>query len=60
MTNGVKQQAIEAIEQLPDDAGLDEVMERLYFLHKVERGIRQVEAGQVVSHDEVKRRLGRA
>jgi predicted transcriptional regulator len=35
------------------------VMERLYFMHKVERGLRQIEAGQVVSHAEATRRLRR-
>lgn len=34
-------------------------MERLYFLSKVERGVEQADAGQVVSHEEAKRRLGR-
>ena len=55
----VKQDALRAIEQLPSDASLEEVMERLYFMHKVERGLRQIAAGQVVSHEEAKRRLKR-
>ncbi|MEW5929220.1 MAG: hypothetical protein AB1941_17325 [Gemmatimonadota bacterium] len=59
MNGSVKEQAIRAIEQLPSDAGFDAVMERLYFLHKVERGLRQIEDGQTVSHEEAKRRLGR-
>lgn len=59
MAVSVKQQALQAIEELPADAGLDEVMERLYFLHKVERGLKQIDAGQVVSHEEAKRRLKR-
>lgn len=56
----VKQDALRAIEQLPPDASLEEVMERLYFMHKVARGLRQIDAGQVVSHHEAKRRLKRA
>jgi predicted transcriptional regulator len=59
MTTNVKQQAIELIERLPQDASIEEVMEELYFLTKVRRGLSQIEAGQVVSHEEVKRRLGR-
>lgn len=34
-------------------------MERLYFMHKVERGLQDIEAGKVVSHEEAKRRLTR-
>ncbi len=59
MSTNVKQQAIEVIERLPQDASIEEVMEELYFLTKVRRGLSQIEAGQVVSHEEVKRRLGR-
>lgn len=37
----------------------DEPAEHLYFMSKVERGLRQIEAGQFVSHEEAKRRFGR-
>ena len=59
MTTSIKEQALRVIEQLPPDTTLDEVMERLYFMHKVERGLQQIDAGQVVSHDEARRRLKR-
>jgi predicted transcriptional regulator len=52
-----KQRALEAIEALPDDATLDDAIERLCFLAKLEEGLRQSEAGQVVSHDEVAKRF---
>ena len=32
-------------------------MERLYFLAKVEEGLKQAEAGQTVSHEEAKQRI---
>ena len=32
-------------------------MERLYFLANIEAGLRQVEEGEVLSHEDVKRRL---
>lgn len=57
MAASVKEQAIRAIEELPADVTLDEVMERLYFLQKVERGLQEIEAGRVVSHEEARRRL---
>jgi predicted transcriptional regulator len=59
MGTTAKQRALEAIEKLPESASIEEVMERLYFLSKVERGIRQADSGEVVPHEEVKRRLGR-
>lgn len=32
-------------------------MERLLFLSKIEKGIRQADAGETLSHDEVKERM---
>jgi predicted transcriptional regulator len=55
----MKDKALEVIEQLPSDATVDQMMEQLYFLSKVQRGLHQIDAGQVVSHQEAKRRFGR-
>jgi predicted transcriptional regulator len=48
----------EAIEKLPPDATFDDAIERLVFLAKIEAGLVQLDAGQGIPHDEVKRRLG--
>lgn len=53
----VKQHILQAMERLPDDATLEDAIERLCFLAKVEEGLRQSETGEIVSHDEAKRRL---
>ena len=37
---------------------LEDAMERLYFLAKVQRGLMEAEAGQFVPHDEVRTRFG--
>ena len=50
-----KQRAIEALRALPDHATIDEAIERLCFIAKIEEGLRQSDARQLVSHDEVKR-----
>ena len=52
-----KQRAIEALRTLPDQATIEDAIERLCFIAKVEEGLRQSEAGQLVSHDEVKRQF---
>ena len=59
MPRNAKQQAIEMIQRLPQDAGMEDVMQQLYLLTNVQRGLSQIEAGQVIEHDEAKRRLGR-
>ena len=52
-----KDRALAAIRELPEDATVEDVMERLYFLAKVEEGMRQADAGQTVSAEEAKRRI---
>jgi len=53
----VKERVLDAVRELPDDATVEDAMERLYFLAKVEKGLQQAEAGKTVSHEEAKRRL---
>lgn len=52
-----KQRAIEALRTLPEDATIEDAIERLCFIAKVEAGLRQSEAGNVVSHEEVEKRF---
>jgi len=44
---------------LPDDASYEDAMERLFFLAKIERGLRQAEAGQTIPHEQVAQRLAK-
>lgn len=55
--SSIKQRVLEAVRELPEDATVEDVMERLYFLAKVERGLREADAGQTIPHEEAKRRL---
>ncbi|WP_396216920.1 hypothetical protein [Gemmatimonas sp.] len=48
----------EAADRLPDDASVEEVMERVLFLAKIEQGRTDEAAGRTVSHEDAKRRLG--
>ena len=52
-----KQLALHALEQLPEDATLEDAMERLYLLESVERGRADVREGRVVSHEDVVRQF---
>jgi hypothetical protein len=52
-----KQRMIDAVRELPDDATVEDVMERLYFLAKINEGLRQAEADETVSSDEARRRI---
>jgi predicted transcriptional regulator len=55
MSSAAKQLLREALEHVPDDATVEDVMERLYFLAKVARGLEAADRGDVVPHDEIER-----
>jgi predicted transcriptional regulator len=48
----------QALEELPEDASVEDAMERLVFLAKIERGLVDAEAGRTLGHADVKKRLG--
>lgn len=47
----------EEVERLPEDATVEDAMDRLYFLAKVARGLEAADRGDVVPHEEVRRML---
>lgn len=49
--------AADAVAGFADDVSMDEIIERLYLLRKIQIGIAQADAGQVIEHEEVKRRF---
>jgi len=54
-----KQQILKAIEKLPDDASVEDAIDRLYLLYKIERGIRQADRGELISQEEARQRMTR-
>jgi hypothetical protein len=54
-----KEEVIQLIRRLPDDTTLEEIQYHLYVQEKVQRGIRDVEAGKVYSQEEVEKRMKR-
>ncbi len=54
-----KELVLEAIKDLPDNAPIEDAMERLLLLAKIERGIEQADAGETISHDKIKQRVSK-
>lgn len=52
-----KARALATLQALPDDATLDDAIERICFIAKVEEGLRQSEAGELTPHEDVKRQF---
>jgi hypothetical protein len=54
-----KEQMLQAIRELPDEATVEDAMERLYLLYKIDRRIAQADIGQKVSQEEARTRMAR-
>ena len=57
-TQSTRDRILEALQDLPADATIDDFIERLVFLAKIDEGLAQLDAGDGIPHNEVKRRLG--
>ncbi len=52
-----KELALDSIQRLPADVRLETIAERLEFLAAIRKGLDQIEHGETVPHEEVKRQL---
>jgi hypothetical protein len=49
-----RERAFEAVNELPQEFNLEELIEKLIFVEKVEKGLKQLDEGTTVSHTAVK------
>jgi predicted transcriptional regulator len=54
----VKKEAKRLVNELPDDATWDDLMYRIYVRQSIEAGLRDADAGRVVSVEEIRARFG--
>lgn len=52
-----KKEVIKNIEDMPDNFSVEEVIERIIFINKVEEGLEESYSGKVVSTEEAKKKL---
>ena len=50
-----RDKAIETVKEFPQEFELEDLIERLVFVEKVEKGLQQIEQGKTVSHEKVKK-----
>lgn len=56
---GTKQQILKAMEDLPEEASVEDAIDRLYLLYKINKGMSQADQGQVITQDEARQRMAR-
>ena len=54
-----KELVLLAVENLPETATIEDAMEQLLFIAKIERGIEQAGRGETITHDEIRCRVSR-
>ncbi len=54
-----KEKAGQAIHTLPEDASLEDAMERLFLLAKIERDLQQADAGELIPHQTIKEQMAK-
>ena len=47
------------IETLPEEITVDDIMAELYFRQQVDAGLRELDEGKWIPHEEVEKRLSR-
>lgn len=52
-----KEKVLETINDLPQNFELDILLEKLVFIEKVQKGLEQLNNGNIISHNDVKQRI---
>lgn len=52
-----KQAIQQVLDELPDEVDVDQLLDRIILLEKIEEAERRIAAGEGVGHDEAKQRL---
>ena len=54
-----KEKFIKAIKKLPEGLTIEQVIEELILLDKIEKGVKDIEKGRIYSSEEAERRLAK-
>ena len=54
-----KQEVQELLQDLPDDATLEDIQYHIYVKQKIAQGLADVRAGRIISQEEIEKRFAR-
>jgi predicted transcriptional regulator len=54
-----KEEVKRLLDQIPDDSTFEDIQYHIYVREKIERGLKDVAEGRVLSHEEVERRMAK-
>ncbi len=54
-----KKEVRKILDQIPDDASLEDIRYHIYVCQKIERGLQDMDDGRVLSREQVEKRMSR-
>ncbi len=54
-----KEEVRKMLNQIPDNVSFEDIQYHIYVREKIERGLKDVEEGRVLSQEEIEQRMGR-
>ncbi len=54
-----KEEVRKMLDQIPEDATFEDIQYHIYVQEKIERGMKDIEEGNVLSQEEVERRMSK-
>ncbi len=57
--SGTKQQVINMINSLPENITIDDIITELYFKLQVDKGLKELDEGKGISHEDVEKRMSK-
>jgi predicted transcriptional regulator len=52
-----KEMVLKIVRELPDDCSIDEIADRIEFLAAVQKGLDELDRGEGITHEEIKKQL---
>lgn len=57
--NIAKEEVRRMLDQIPDDASFEDIQYHIYVCQKIERGLRDIEEGRIISQKDIERRMSK-
>jgi predicted transcriptional regulator len=54
-----KEEVQKMLEQLPDDVSFEDIQYHIYVREKIERGLKDIDEGRVLSQEEIEERMSK-
>jgi len=55
----IKEEVMDMVSNMPDDATVDDIMDALYVKTKIDKGLKQLDEGKFITHEEATKRLAK-